>query len=82
MMVITSERVRFAVRDMVFSPSWVGFNLSVRIVWASWHPGVLPKLEAGISKRLWGSLEFVVLLILHSRPISTADSVQPLQLLP
>jgi hypothetical protein len=34
MMVITSERVRLAVRDMVFSPEWVGFNLLFRFVWA------------------------------------------------
>jgi hypothetical protein len=34
MMVITSERVRLAVRDMVFSPEWVGFALLFRSVWA------------------------------------------------
>lgn len=45
-MVITSERVRFAVRDMIFSPEWVGFNLLDCGVWAGVQAKGSPKLES------------------------------------
>ena len=70
MMVITSERVRLAVRDIVFSPEWVGFNLLVRSVWAGYYREVSPKLEVKVPR------EFRVTLNLSGSGLSNSAGIQ------